>query len=268
VVQMKNRKMLTRELIIQTLAKALEPLSYVHAFYEGGAVAFDRIDEWSDIDLMVVVDDEKVDEAFLAVEKALRSLSPIKQKFDMGQTGWPGVCQAFYRMENASEYLIVDFCVLKLSGLERFLEPEIHGNVAFYFNKHGKVKPPQFDRKAFAKKVNERLERLQARFDMFNYMVQKEINRSHFLEAIDLYRGLTLATLVEALRIKHNPIHCNFRMEYVHYELPSEVIEKLERLFFVEDAKDLKEKYSEASAWFCKTMKEIDQKEIERLIGK
>jgi hypothetical protein len=155
---------------------------------------------------------------------------------------------------------------LKLSGSERFLESEIHGNVVFYFSKYGKVKPPQFDGEAFAKKVHERLERLQARFDMFNIFVQKELNRDHFLEALDLYHNLTLASLVEALRIKHNPIHYNFKMEYLHYELPSEVIKKLGDLYFVKDAKNLQEKYHEANKWFDKTMRDINQKEIERLI--
>ena len=263
---MTNEKMLTRNVIVQTLAKALKPLDYAHALYEGGAAAFNRVDEWSDIDLYLIVNDEKVNEAFLAVEKALRSLSSIKQKFDVPQTGWPGVFQAFYRMENASEYLIVDFCVLKLSGSERFLEPETHGNVVFYFNKSDKVKPLQFDREAFAKKVHERLERLQIRFGMFNNFVQKEINRGHHLEALDLYHNFTLATLIETLRIKHYPIHYNFKMEYLHYELPSEVIKKLEHLYFVKDEKDLQEKYREAMKWFNKTMKEIDQKEIEKLI--
>jgi hypothetical protein len=264
---MVNENKLTRDIIVQTLIAVLKPLNYVYAFYEGGAAAFNRVDEWSDIDLYLVVDDDKVDEAFLAVEKALRSLSPIKQKFDVPQTGWPDVFQAFYRLEDASEYLIIDFVVLKLSSPDTFLEPEIHGNVVFYFNKSGKVKPAQLDREALFKKLHERLERLQARFDMFNNFVQKEINRGHYLEAIDLYHGFTLGTLVEALRIKHNPIHYNFKMEYVHYELPSETIKKLENLYFVKDAKDLQEKYREVIKWFHKTMLEIDQKEIERLIG-
>ncbi len=262
-----DRKRLTRDIIIQTLVNALKPLDYVHTFYEGGAAAFNRIDEWSDIDLYLVVDDEKVNEAFLAAEKALKSLSSIKQKFDVQQTGWPGVFQAFYRLEDASEYLIIDLCVLNFSGSETFLEPEIHGNVVFYFNKSGKIKPPQLDREALVKKVHARFDRLQARFAMFNNFVQKKINRGHLLEAIDLYHGLTLATLVEALRIKHNPIHYNFKMEYLHYELPSDVIKRLEHLYFVKDAKDLQEKYYEATEWFHRIIQEIDQKEIERLIG-
>jgi hypothetical protein len=262
-----NKRKLTRDVIIQKLVNALKPLDYVHAFYEGGAAAFNRVDEWSDIDLYLVVDDEKVNEAFLAAEKALKSLSAIKQKLDVPQTGWPGVFQAFYRLEDASEYLMIDLCVLNFSSSETFLEPEIHGNVVFYFNKSGKIKPPQFDREALIKKVHARLERLQPRFAMFNNFVQKEINRGHFLEAIDLYHGLTLATLVEALRIKHNPVHYNFKMEYVHYELPSETIKKLEHLYFVKDAKDLQEKYYEAIKWFSRTMQGIDQKEIDRIMG-
>lgn len=264
---MTDKAKLTRKQIIEALVKALKPLDYVQAFYEGGAAAFNRIDKWSDLDLYLVVDDEKVNETFAAVEKTLKSLSPIKQKIDLPQTAWPGVSQAFYRLKDANEYLIIDLCVLKLGSSEKFLEPEIHGNVVFYFNEFGKVKPSPLDKDAFVKKVHERLERLQVRFDMFNNFVQKEINRGHFLEALDLYHGLTLGALVEALRIKHNPIHYNFRMEYLHYELPSETIKKLEHLYFVKDAKDLQEKYREAIKWFNETMQEIDQKEIERLIG-
>jgi hypothetical protein len=114
--------------------------------------------------------------------------------------------------------------------------------------------------------VHERLDRLQARFDMFNNFVQKEINRGHLLEAIDLYHGVTLAGLVEVLRIKYNPIHYNFKMQYISHELPSEIIEKLKHLYFVKDAKDLQEKYYEAIKWFNKAMQEINQKEIKRLI--
>jgi len=49
-------------------------------------------------------------------------------------------------------YLIVDLAILKISCPDKFLEPEIHGNVVFHFDKSDKVKPPKFDREAFAKK--------------------------------------------------------------------------------------------------------------------
>src|SRR2546430_15464172 len=77
--------------IIESIITALKPLDYVHAFWEGGAAAYGRLDEWSDIDGYLLVDDSKVPNTFLAVEKALESLSPIKQKYVVRQNPWPGV---------------------------------------------------------------------------------------------------------------------------------------------------------------------------------
>jgi len=263
---MTNLEKLTRDIIIQTLVSVLKPLDYIHALWEGGARAFNRIDEWSDIDLYLVVDDRKVDETFLAVENALKSLSPIKQKYEVSHTSQSGLSQAFYRLRDANEYLVVDLAVLTLSSPDKFLEPEIHGSVVFYFNKSGKVKPPRLDKDTLVKRLQERLERLQENFDMFNNFVQKEINRGNHVEAIDLYNAITLATLVEALRIRYNPVHHDFKIRYIHYELPSESIKKLKHLYFVKDEKDLQEKYHEAVNWFQETMSEINQKEIESLI--
>jgi hypothetical protein len=263
---MKTGNGLTRGVIIRALVDALEPLDFVYAFWEGGAAAFNRIDEWSDVDLYLVVDDEKADETFLAVERALRLLSPIKQKYGVLQLPWPGVSQAFYRLEGASEYLVIDLAVMKLSSPDKFLEPEIHGNVVFFFNKFGRVKSSPLDKDAMVKGLKERLGKLRAKFEMFNSFVQKEINRRNNLEAIDLYRVVTLATVVEALRIKYNAVHHDFKMRYIHYELPTGAIEKLEHLYFVKDEEDLQRKYREAADWFRETMLEIDQKEIERQI--
>ena len=265
---MMDENRLTRDIIIQTLVNALEPLDYVHAFWEGGAAALNRVDEWSDIDLYLVVDDKKVDETFLAVEKALKSLSPIKQKYDVSHPSGSGLFQAFYRLERASEYLVIDLAVLILSSPDKFLEPEIHGDAVFFFNKSGKVKVPPLDKKAIVRKLLKRLERLRTRFDVFNSFVQKEVNRGNYLEAMDFYRVLTLASLVDALRMKYSPLHYDFRTHHIHYDIPSEEIEKLKRLFFVMDEKDLQEKYREGTKWFHKIVSEINREQVERLIRK
>jgi hypothetical protein len=254
----KQKGKLTREIIIQTLVNTLKPLEFVNALWEGGAAAFDRVDEWSDIDLYLIVDDKKVDEAFLAVEKALKSLSPIEQKYEVLRPPSSGLSQAFYRLQGVNEYLLIDLAVLVSSSPDKFLEPEIHGDAIFYFNKSAKVKPPPLDKDVYARKLQERLERLKARFAMFNSFVQKEINRGNHLEALDFYYAYTIATLVAALRIRYNPFHHNFRMHYIHHELPSEIIMKLEHLCFVRDEKDLQKKYNEATCWLREIMSQIN----------
>jgi CheY-like chemotaxis protein len=249
-----NKREVTRDAVIKTLVDALKPLDYVHAFCESGAIAFNRVDEWSDIDLYLVVDDEKVNDAFVAVETALKSLSPIKQKFAVPQLPWPGVSQAFYRLERASEYLLIDLAVIKLSGPEKFLEPEIHGKAIFYFNKSKKVKVPILNKEELTKNLQQKLTRLKDRFAMFNIFVQKEINRGNYLEALVLYHSITLGSVVDVLRIKYSPFHHDFKTRYVQYELPKQIIGRLERLYFVKDGKNLLKKYREATKWFNEIM--------------
>jgi hypothetical protein len=248
---------LTRDVIIKALIDKLKPLDFVHAFWEGGAIAFNRVDQWSDIDLYAAVDDDKTEDAFLVVEQALKALSPMKQKLKVPQLPWQGLHQVFYKLENTSEYLLIDFVAVQLSAPDKLLETGMHGKVVFYFNKGNKVKVPKLDKDAFNKKLRERFERLKIRFELFNSFVQKEINRGNYLEAIDFYQTLTLATLVELLRIKYYPLHYNFKMHYVHYELPSEIVKKLLRLYFVKNENDLQKKYCEASKWVQEMFSEI-----------
>jgi hypothetical protein len=246
---MPKGKGLSRERIILELVNALRSLDYVCGFWEGGEAAFGRVDEWSDININVVVDDDKIDETFSQVEKALTKLSPIRLKYEAPKATWQDMSQAFYRLEKASDYNLIDLAVLKLSKQDKFLEPRIHGNAVFYFKKGEKISPAPLDVQEFMNSVKKRLLRLKVRFDMFNCFVQKEINRKNYLEALDLYYNITLASLIEALRMIHNPFHYDFKMRYIHYELPPDVIKRLEWLYSIRGLEDLQGKYEEASEW-------------------
>src|SRR5205807_7579407 len=115
---------LSRLSIVQAMTDALEPLSFIQAFYEGGAAAFHRIDVWSDIDLYIVVDDAMVPKTFRVVEKVLASLSPIRL---IHEEPWPaasGIFQKFYRLEKAGKFLLVDLAVLTVSAPDKFLVRE------------------------------------------------------------------------------------------------------------------------------------------------
>jgi len=263
---MKHGEELTRETIVRALAEALDSLDYVHAFYEGGAAASDTVDKWSDLDFYVVVGDDKVNDILAVIERALETLSPIQLKYEPSHLEWPGLYQAFYKLAKANRYLLIDLVVLKTGSAEKFLQPEIHGDVVFHINKSDAIKPPPLDRVAFVRKLQERVKKLRARCDMSNDFVQKEINRHNDLEAIDLYHNLTLAMLVEVLRIRHNPLHYDFGMHYVRYELPAEALRRLSHLYFVRDGADLQRKYDEATQWLRAEMSEIREDNVERLV--
>jgi len=249
----------TRDSLLATLTQRLESLDYTHAMWEAGAIAFGRVDEWSDIDLQVVVDDERVEDAFSEVESALEELSPIAATFRFPEPVWHGHSQAFYRLRDASPYLLLDLVVMKLSNESRFLQTEIHGAPFVYFDKTSIVTPEAFDAEAHAEKIRGRIEGLRSRFDMFQVMVTKEVERGNPIEAVAYYHAMTVRPLVEMLRIRHVPVRHDFYTRYVYYELPGAVIERLEPLFFVRDMEDLRSKRTVAEAWFHEISEAVGQ---------
>jgi hypothetical protein len=239
----------TRDTIIRGIAVALEPLPYVYAMWEGGAVAFDRLDEWSDIDICVDADDSRVTDVFPHVEGALEAISRIEVRYDVPSPSLGEYVQAFYRLKDTSRFMIVDLAVFKHSAEDKLLEPEIHGGARFHFNKGGAVRIPSLDRDALRGTLRARLERIGKRYDMFGCFVEKEIMRANWIEALDLYYRLILDSLIEILRIKHRPVRHDFRTRYIRYDLPGDVVGRLCDLYFVRDEEDLRGKLQLAREW-------------------
>lgn len=245
---------LTRQHILRALTQALEPLEYTCAMWEGGAACFDRVDEWSDIDLQIDVHDERVDDALQVVERTLLELSPIDLKYELPQPTWHGHAQTFFRLQNASPFLLVDLVVMRHSNANKFLEPEIHGNAVVYFDKCGVIEGNHLDLQAHGERMQERLATLGTLFDLFQTLTLKELKRGNEVEALSFYQAYTLRPLVEALRIRHDPARHNFHTRYLKYDFPAEIAERLKPLFFVRDAEDLRLKHQQAQAWFSQLM--------------
>ena len=253
---MPERVHVTRNAILQALVLSLRPIRYVRAFWEGGSAAFGRVDRWSDLDLYVLVDEAKVATAFRVIERTLRALSPISETYVV-EAGFEGVSQKFYKLRDANEFTVIDLAILTPRSPEMFLAPEVHGTNVFYFNKGGAAKVKPLDRASLARRRRKRLRRLNLRFAIFNNYVIKELRRGHPLEALEDYRAVTLAILVEALRMKFSPLHFDFRMHYVDRELPPDTAKRLRRLSYVRDPRDLEMKYKEATEWCRETLEAV-----------
>ena len=248
----------TREAIIRAIAVALEPLSYVYAMWEGGAVAFDRLDQWSDIDICIDADDARVTEVFPHVERALQAIAPIQLKYDVPSPSLGEYVQAFYRLKDTPRFMIVDLAVFKHSAQDKLLEPEIHGQARLHFNKAGALRIPALDRAALEATLRARLERIGKRYRMFGCFIEKEIMRANWIEALDLYYRLVLDSLIEVLRIKHRPARHDFRTRYVRYDLPDGVVTRLRDLYFVKDEEDLRGKLRLAHEWLEQMLASAD----------
>ena len=252
-----NAALLTRQEIVNALISALEPLEFVNAMWEGGSAAFNRLDQWSDIDLQFDVAEDKVEETFQAIQATLEKLSPIDLLYRTPALPWPGIFQIFYRLSNASPYLLIDTAVIQHSAPDKLLDEPLHGKAVFYFDKTGVAQLPPFDWDALHERLAKRLVSLRTTFDLYQCMVTKEVFRQNPLDALMFYQGMTLRPLVEVLRIRYSPARHAFGIHYAYIDLPGEVAKRLEELYFVRDLEDIGRKREQAEGWFYETLEAI-----------
>lgn len=260
IFSMDSSSLLTRQEILQALRQQLEPIPYVHAMWEAGAIAFDRVDQWSDIDLQFDVDDDHIEEAFTEVEGALASLSPIEIRFRLPDPTWHGHSQAFYRLANASPFLMIDLSISRHSqtaAREAFLRQEIHGVPVVHFDKSGVVKAAPFDAEAHQQTLLARLPQMRQNFILFQPLVLKELNRGNMIEAIAFYHSWLVRPLVELLRIKYCPQRYNFHTRYIQHDLPADIGARLERFFYVANADEIRQRREEGEQWFLEMVADI-----------
>ena len=178
--------------------------------------------------------------------------------FVVPEPAWHGHSQRFYRFANAAPWLMLDLCVMKRGAPHKFNEPEVHGACPVLFDRSGLFRNPlRTDRAALEPKLRARLEALRVRFEMFQVLVEKEVWRAQPLDALHFYHGLTLAPLIELLRIKHDPLRHTWGNRYLHRTLPPVETRRLQRLTFVATPAEIPAKRAEAAAWFADLAAEL-----------
>lgn len=260
---MAKKALLDRRALVGAITRALEPLPAAHALWEAGAASFDRIDRWSDIDLNVEADDDAAEAVFETVESALVALAPIEVRFRVPYPLDHNYQQAFYRLKGTSKFLLIDFAVFRHSPCDKFLEPEVHGPARFLFRKPSAAEIPHLDPATHVEQIRRRVERIKMRRTLFGPFVEKEIGRRNWIEAVSNYQRVVLDSLLEVLRMKHQPERFGFGFRYVHYELPPGVLRRLEPLYFVRDRRDLGLKCRTADRWLARALASIDPAKTE-----
>jgi predicted nucleotidyltransferase len=248
-----------RQTILETIMASLESKDFVLALWQGGSAAHGFTDEWSDIDIQVIVEDEYVQETFGILEESLKTISDIKFKWRVPEPTWHGHSQCFYQLEEASLFLFIDFVVLKQSHPNHFLELERHGELVIGFDKANLLVQPHLERSEHFSKMQERLATLRKTFDFFQILVKKEINRGHLVSAISNYHSYTLQPLVELLGMVYRPERYDFKTKYFYRDFPTEVIARVEPLYCVMHLADLASKRQQAEVIFAETLPRVEE---------
>jgi predicted nucleotidyltransferase len=248
---------ITRAEIIAALRSALEGQPEVLAAWLGGSDATGRTDEFSDVDVIVVVEVGAVEAAFDVVHRALEELSPIARRWRPADPTWHGSSQEFLSLRDADPAHLIDLVVQEPSGGERFLEAERHGTAVVLFDRGGILTPVPLDRDTLQTRIDDRLAILRERFPLFQTLVTRAVRRGFVAEAAVAYQDHAYRPLIEVLRIRHCPERFDFGARYLDRDLPPTLRAEVEALALPGSLAEVESFRARAEALFDATLAEL-----------
>lgn len=216
------------------------------------------LDEYSDIDIYLDVEDEQVEAAIAAVEASLRSLSPIDYRYRMDHPH-PKLRQVIYHLENTSAYLMIDFCV-QLHSRPAAASCFVQGNLVeaahVLFDKAGVITSKPFRAEEYRQQNMERLQEARYRYTQ-HIRVVKYIQRGQYPEAHIYYHRYVVEPLVDLLRLIHTPANADYHMIHISHHIPQEDLARLTPFLKISTLEQMEDMIPKAQAWFAEMEKQV-----------
>ena len=211
---------LDRTALIDAITSCVHAQTWIHGAWLGGSDATGRVDEYSDVDLQLIVPDERVEEAFGAIEAMLDVLGGVAHRWRLPEPTWHSHAQAVYLLKNAPPCCSLDLSVMKRSSGVWFTERERHGEIVVLIDRANLLAPLPLDKAEFARRRAAHRMHLEASLPVRLEMVRKAIERGQVSEASMRYHTHVLRPLIDLLRLQHDPDRFDFGERYLDRDFP------------------------------------------------
>lgn len=234
--------MQNRDRIVEHLRSKLEMRNDIYALWIEGSVPQGYVDEFSDVDLWLSIDDDKIFTIYDSIERILSEIAPIDFKYVVKNKGELG--QNVYHLEGKSEYLTID---INTQGISRdvYLVKGIDDAQILFDKKHVvKFKgrePANIDIEAKRKK-------LQGFYEQMRPSLLKNVRRGKFLEALYYYH-LILRYATKFLRLKYGwHEKSDFDLKHIDRDIPESDTKQLE-MFYSVSPQDVEQHLTKLKEW-------------------
>jgi len=228
-----------RKLILNILSELLQSVVYVNALWLEGADSLNKVDEFSDIDLWIDVNDGFEDKSIKFVRQELLKIGPLDFEFETKHPH-PKIRQIFFHLKDTPKYMIIDMC-LQSHSRDFWFTKEMEGEEAVVlFDKKNVIRFLPLNKAEFNKKLEQRKEYLLKKYQIMKIDVEKELERNDYLGALNFYLPLT-RVFIDLLRIEHSPTKHEFGLKHSKRDFPENVQKILINVLSFNTVSDLKE---------------------------
>ncbi len=239
------------------LCEILQPRDDVVAVWEGGAAATGFLDQYSDLDLLIVTSQPAADEIFALLDEHFQKSYGVRNRFRMPEPAWHGLSQCFYLLDGMPPLFYCDIAVTSADNPKKFTEPDRHGRALIWFDKTGVYSesptPPEDIRQ-----LGKRLWHIATDVDWLSLIeLEKALARNNWIAAQMNYHMFINRHLVLLLNLKFRPAKADFGIRYAEREYPEEAATKMADLLRIASLEDIAAKLPAALDWFESLKEEL-----------
>lgn len=233
--------------MIQELKSTLKELLFaqdnVIAAWEGGAAATGFLDQYSDLDLEIVLLKGDTNDIFALLETLFQQRWGILKRFRMPEPSWHGMSQCFYLLDKMPPCFYCDIAVVMAENPRKFTEPDRHGHAVVWFDKTGiysAAPTPAEDIEA----LGSRMFHIATDHDWLSIMeLKKALARKNWIAAQMNYMMFINRHLVPLLNLKHRSAKADFGIRYAERDYPPEDAETLSALLKISSLEDIEARF-------------------------
>lgn len=231
---------------------------YIVAAWEGGSIATGYLDEFSDLDLLIVVEDEDTEPVFTLLQEYFERDYGIERSFRIPEPAWHGMSQCFYLLSDFPPFFYCDIAVVAAQNPHKFTEPDRHGNAVIWFDKQGIYKPvptPNEERDLLLSRIYRNV----TSTDWLGIIeLQKALERDNWIASQMNYVMLLSRHLIPLLNIKYRPNKADFGIRYADRDYPPEAASELEDMLRIQDVADIRKHAEKAINWYYELKSEFE----------
>lgn len=250
-----NHNLLDRNTLIQAIADRFREDGRVYAYWLEGSDGTNRLDAYSDVDVVLDVEDGCEESVLADLAEALRTYGPLDISHGPTRPG-PKLWYQVYHLEAAPPTLLLDVTVQSHSRSFAFTVENEHEVPKVIFDKASVIRYKNADFAAIAAAHAGRLADLEGVFAQRIRAVKFAL-RGRFLEAHAYYHKYVLHPLIELLRMRHTPLITDYYLVHISDHLPAEIVLQLEELHRLTDASDIVRHVERAAELFQSTRTEL-----------
>lgn len=232
----------TTERLKTGLRYLLEQKPEILAVWEGGAIATGYLDEYSDLDLSIIIAEGNSSNIFAMLDKYFEKQYGILRRTRMPEPCWHGFSQCFYLLKDMPALFYCDIVVIKKDNPDKFTEPDRHGKVVIWFDKEGICITEETSPEVAIKRSGY-FYNMATSTDWISIIeIKKALGRNNWLAAQRNYLQFINRHLAPLLNLEYRPSRVDFGMRYAERDYPQELVKRLDYLTRISSLEGIEER--------------------------